>query len=147
MDRVVTFRLPAARPEVESACRRALRSVDWQELPTDTFKIEPLPTITGNDVFVLLGLIPFVRRRLMRLLTVTRVAPTPSPAADAVVYGVRGRAVMVTISLRDREVIGTEVIIAGQGGLPGKAAAAVRDLRHSIEIQSGSVNSSRPSQP
>ena len=155
MDRVETFRLLALRPEVESACRRALRNADWQELPTNTFKFVS-PAYAGNSVLGellmwLLESIPPSRRYLTRLRTHTWTAPTPSPDAHAVVYGVwrgfwRG-VVMVTISLRDREGSGTEVTIAGKGGLPGAAAAAVRDLRHSIEIESGSVNPPRPSQP
>jgi hypothetical protein len=146
LDRVQTFRLSAPRPEVESACRRALRNVDWQELPTDTFKVEP-PDFAGQDLIWLLGLIPLLRQRLARVGTRTRVAPPPSSGADAVVYGVWRQVVLVTITLRDWECLGTEVTIAGQGGPPGKAAAAVGDLRRSIEIQSGSLDPSRRPQP
>ena len=151
-----TFRIPAPRPDIESACHRALRNVDWQELPTDTLKIESPGIAVGGDagsglialvvgelLIGLLASIPFLRQRFARVRTRTLVAPTPPPGSDVVLYGVWGRVVMVTISLRDREGDGTEVTIAGQGGLAGKAAAVVWDLRHSIEIHSGLLNPSR----
>jgi hypothetical protein len=50
---------------------------------------------------------------------------------------------MVTISLHDQGGFGVEVTIAGEGGLPGKVAVCVRDLRRSIEIQTGSLTLSR----
>ncbi|HEX5825755.1 MAG TPA: hypothetical protein VFY18_14950 [Candidatus Limnocylindrales bacterium] len=154
--RLQTFLLAAPRPDVESACRRALRNVDWLELPTDTFTIESPAFIGGGGgggsgptsvvVELLIGileLIPQVRQRLTRLRTITRHAPPPAPRSDAVINAIWGKVVMVTISLRDQGDSGTEVTIAGQGGLPGKAAAVVTDLHHSIAIQSGSLTIER----
>jgi hypothetical protein len=42
-----TFVLAASRPDVESACRRALRNADWQELPTDAFTRQ-VPVFVGS---------------------------------------------------------------------------------------------------
>lgn len=50
---------------------------------------------------------------------------------------------MVTISLREQALPWTEVTLAGEGGLPGKAADVVSELRRSIEIQSGSLGDSQ----
>jgi hypothetical protein len=141
-----TFRLAAPTEDVEAACRRALRNVDWQELPTDTFRIDvPAPGqghVLGELLIGLIELLPLSRRLFSRLRTVTRHAPPASARSQAVIYAVWGRVVMVTISLRMLGNVGTELTIAGQGGLPGKAAAAVQELRHSIEVQSGSLTTS-----
>ena len=93
----------------------------------------------GELLMGLIELIPPFRR----LRTRTRHAPLPSPMSEAVIYGVWRNAVMVTISLREQGGSGTEVTMAGQGGLPAKAEALLWDLRHSIEIQSGSLTTSR----
>jgi hypothetical protein len=97
----------------------------------------------GELLIWLLESIPWFRRRLERLRTHTRIAPPPSTGADSVMYGVWHEVVIVTISFRDKEGAGTELTIAGHGSLPRKVAAVVSDLRHSIEIQSGSLNPSR----
>jgi len=36
---IQTFSLATPRVDVEAACRRALRNVDWRELPTGTFEL------------------------------------------------------------------------------------------------------------
>ena len=118
--------------------------MDWQELPTDTFEIHVAAhdgaSVLGELLIGLSELIPPIRRLFARARTITRHAPPPSHTSEAVIYAVWGRTVMVTISLRELGGFGTEVTIAGQGGLPGKAAAAVvSDLRRSIEIESGSL--------
>ena len=91
---------------------------------------------------VLIELIPPLRRLFARLQTRTLHAPPLSPRSQAAIYAVWGQVVMVTISLREHAGFGTEVTIAGQGGFPGKAATAVGELRHAIEIQSGSLTPS-----
>ena len=146
MEPVQTFRLSQARADVEAACRRALRNVDWQELPSDKFEREvPAPgqaNVLGEVTIWLIELIPPARRLFARARTITRHAPPPSRGSEAVIYAVWSQVVMVTISLRDVASFGTEVTIAGEGGMPGKAAAVVSDLRRSIEIQSGSLTTS-----
>jgi hypothetical protein len=142
-----TFSLATPAVDVESACRRALRNVDWRELPTGTLSLE-VPTPGNADVLgeLLIGLIEFIppfRRLFARLRTRTRHAPPPSHGSDAVIYAAWGQAVMVTISLREQALSSTEVTLAGEGGLPGKAAVVVSELRHSIEIQSGSLGDSQ----
>jgi hypothetical protein len=107
-----------------------------------------MPTPGSADVLaeLLIGLIesipPFLRL-FTRLRTRTRHAPPPSSGSDAVIYAAWGQAVMVTISLRELALSSTEVTLAGEGGLPGKAAAVVSELRRSIEIQSGSLGDSQ----
>jgi hypothetical protein len=141
-----TFRLSSAKADVEVACRRALRNVDWKELPTDKFEIEVAAAgqanVLGELVIWFIELIPPARRLFARARTITHHAPPPSRGSEAVIYAVWSQVVMVTISLRDLAGSGTEVTIAGQGGMPGKAAAVVSDLRRSIEIQSGSLTTS-----
>ena len=144
---VQTFSLAIPRIEVEGACRRALRNVDWRELPAGSLSSE-MPTPGSADVLaeLLIGLIesiPPFRRLFTRLRTRTRHAPPPSSGSDAVIYAAWGQAVMVTISLRELALSSTEVTLAGEGGLPGKAAAVVSELRRSIEIQSGSLGDSQ----
>jgi hypothetical protein len=144
---IKTFALAIPRVDVEAACRRALRNVDWQELPTGTLSLEvPIPGSADVLAELLIGLIdsiPPFRRLFARLLTRTRHAPPSSPGSDAVIYAAWGRAVMVTISLRELALSSTEVTLAGEGGLPGKAAAVVSELRRSIEIHSGSLGDSQ----
>lgn len=144
MAHVQTFRLAAPITDVESACRRALRNVDWQELPTDTFRIE-LPGVGSNSLMgeLLIGLLEFIPAVRRFLRTRTLHALRPSLRSESVIYGVWGNVVTVTISLREQGGFGTELTIAAQGGLPGKAAALVGDLRRSIEIQSGSLTPTR----
>jgi hypothetical protein len=144
---IQTFSLAIPRSDVEAACRRALRNVDWQELPTGTLSLE-VPTPGNADVLAelligLIDLIPPFRRLFARLRTRTRHAPPPSRGSDAVIYAAWGRTVMVTISLRELGLSSTEVTLAGEGGLPGKAAAVLSELRRSIEIQSGSLGDSQ----
>ena len=103
-----------------------------------------VPTPGNADVLAdlpigLIASIPPVRRLFARLRTRRRYAPPSSPGSDAVIYAVWGQAVMVTISLREQGHSSTEVTLAGEGGLPGKAAAVISELRRSIEIQSGLV--------
>lgn len=144
-----TFLLAASRPHVESACRRALRNVDWLELPTGTWT-GPVRVQAGaagglaGELIVLtlieiLKRIPPLRQRLTRLITITLHAPTPAPGSASVIYAIWGNLVMVTISLRGQVDSATEVTIEGKGGLVGTAAAAVTDLRQSIAIESGSL--------
>jgi hypothetical protein len=141
-----TFRLPQARADVEAACRRALRNVDWQELPSDKFEREVPASghanVLGELLIWLIEVIPPVRRLFARARTITRHAPPPSRGSEAVIYAVWSQVVMVTISLHELAGIGTAVTIAGQGGMQGKAAAIVSELRRSIEIQSGSLTTS-----
>lgn len=144
---IQTFSLATPIVDVEAACRRALRNVDWQELPMGTLSLE-VPTPGNADVLadLLIGLIesiPPFRRLFARLRTRTRHAPPPSPGNDTVIYAAWGQAVMVTISLREQAFSWTEVTLAGEGGLPGKAADVVSELRRSIEIQSGSLGGSQ----
>jgi hypothetical protein len=144
---IQTFSLATTRVEVEAACRRALRNVDWQELPTGSVSSE-VPTPGNADALAelligLIDLIPPFRRLFTRLRTRTRHAPPPSRGSDAVIYSAWGQTVMVTISLRELAVSATEVTLAGEGGLPGKAAAVLSELRRSIEIQSGSLGDSQ----
>ena len=149
---IQTFILETPSVDVEAACRRALRNVDWRELPTDTLRLEvPTPgqaDVLGELVIGLIEVIPPFRRLFTRLRTRTRHAPPPSRGSDAVIYGTWGQVVMVTISLRERALSLTEVTLAGEGGLPGKAAEVLSELRRSIEIQSGSLgDSQRPYTP
>jgi hypothetical protein len=144
---IETFALAIPRVNVEAACRRALRNVDWQELPTGTLSSEvPIPgnaDLLGDRLIGLIDLIPPLRRLFARLRTRTRRAPPPSAGSDAVIYAAWSQAVMVTISFRELALSSTEVTLAGEGGLPGKAAAVVSELRRSIEIQSGSLGDSQ----
>jgi hypothetical protein len=144
---IQTFSLDTPSVDAEAACRRALRNVDWRELPTGTLSLEvPTPgsaDVLGDLLIWLMELIPPFRRLFARLRTRTRHAPLPSRGSDAVIYGAWGPAVMVTISLHERALSLTEVTLAGEGGLPGKAAAVVSELRRSIEIQSGSFGDSQ----
>ena len=86
-----------------------------------------------------------VRQRLKPLMTTTSHAPSPAPGSDAVINAVSvinsstGEFVLLTISLRDHGGSWTQVTLEGKGGLLRKAAAVVTDLRHSIEIESGSL--------
>jgi hypothetical protein len=142
-----TFSLATPAVDVEAACRRALRNVDWQELPTGTLRLEvPTPgqaDIFGDLLIGLIGSIPPFRPLFARLRTRTRRAPPPARGSDAVIYGAWGKAVIVTISLREQALSRTQVTLAGEGGLPGKAADVVSELRRSIEIQSGFLGDSQ----
>jgi hypothetical protein len=144
---IQAFSLAISRVDVEAACRRALRNVDWQELPTGTLSLEvPTPgsaDVLGDVVIGLIESIPPFRRLFTRLRTRTRHAPPPSRGSDAVIYAAWGQAVMVTISLRELALSSTEVTLAGKGGLPGKATAVLSELRRSIEIQSGYLGDSQ----
>jgi hypothetical protein len=146
---IQTFSLATPRVDVEAACRRALRNVDWLELPTGTLRSEvPTPgqaDVLGELLIGLIEVIPPFRRLFARLRTRTRQAPPPARGSDVVIYGAWGKVVMVTISLRELGFTRTEVTLAGEGGLPGKASAVLSELRRSIEIQSGSLgHSQRP---
>jgi hypothetical protein len=147
MTEIETFILAYPRVAVEAACRRALRNVDWQELPTGTLSLEvPIPgnaDVLGELLIALIESIPPFRRLFTRLRTRTSHAPPPSRGSDAVIYAAWGQAVMVTISLRELAPASTDVTLAGEGGLPGKAAVVVPELRRSIEIQSGSLGESQ----
>ena len=144
---IQTFSLATPGVDVAAACRRALRNVDWRELPTGTLRSQ-VPTPGQGDVLgeLLLGLIELIppsRRLFARLRTRTRQAPPAARGSDVVIYGAWGQVVMVTISLRELELSRTEVTLAGEGGLPGKATAVLSELRRSIEIQSGSLGDSQ----
>ena len=91
----------------------------------------------GELLMTLVESIPPFRRAIARLRTPTLHAAPPSHPNDVVIYAVWGKIVIVTISLGEVAGPSTEITIDGRGGLPGKAAAAVSDLRRSIEIHTG----------
>jgi len=143
---VEQFRLPASLAECEEACHRALRSVDWQELPTDTLEVKAPMVYDQSDAGCLISLlevVPAFRRRLDRVRTLTFHAPAGPPGSQAeIAASWRGGQVMVRISLRERAGFGTEMTISGSGATG--VSSAVRELRRSIEIQAGSLTPYRP---
>jgi len=143
MTAIQTFSLATPWVTVEAACRRALGNVYWRELPSPTLTLDaPTPgqaDMLGDTLLGLMESIPPFRRLSARMRTITRHAPPPPRGSDAVIYGAWCQAVIVTISLRERTSSRTDVTLAGDGGLPGKAATVLSELRRSIEIQSGSI--------
>ena len=142
---VEQFSLALSLAECGEACHRALRSEDWQELPTDTLAVK-VPIHDQSDagcLIALLEMVPAFRRRMDRVRTLTFHAPAGPPGSQAeIAASWRGGGDMVRISLRERAGFGTETTISGSGATG--VSSAVRELRRSIEIQAGSLTPYRP---
>jgi hypothetical protein len=156
---VEEFHLPVSTDATESACHRALRSPDWDEQASATLTVEvPVsagqPTPSGADVVVgiaiaLLERVRFTRRHWQRATTLAAEAPAGPADASAEIYAVWTSRVVVRISLREAGVHGADVTISGAGlrGIPvAVVRSAIRELRRSIEIQSGSLTPYQPPQ-
>ena len=125
--------------EAEAGIRRALRSVDWEELPSDRYEYDVPLTGGGRrkeGSSFLLEAIPFTRRWLRRALKRSIQAPPRRFKSDDELFG-RHRGSVVRISLVDRAAFGTEVTI-----VDGKSP--IGELRRSIEIQGGSLTPHQP---
>jgi hypothetical protein len=145
------FRLQVGLTESEAACHRALRSLDWEEQASDRLEV-PLHVSDGGSlvfaaILIVLELVPITRRFMRRSLTQSARAPEGPVRADAEIYGVWRALVVVRIALAERGTVGTDVTISGSAVRPvtdGTTRSAIRELRRSIEIQSGSLTPYQP---
>jgi hypothetical protein len=99
-------------------------------------------------LLLLVEVVPPVRRLRTRTIRAP-AAPLGSQADICASWGLvtNYQQITVRISFRDRGIFGTEVTISWEGGGLGQARvvrSAVRELRRSIEIQSGSLTPYRP---
>lgn len=154
---VEEFRLSTSTSESVDACRRALRSLEWTEQASDRLRL-PLIDMAVFGSFLLHPVgrllyryVPIARRVVDRYFT--RRAPEGPPHVDAEINAVLGQRLIVRISLQERGGFGTDVTISGSdlGGADvafarplAELRSAIRELRRSIEIQSGAVAPDQP---
>lgn len=85
-------RVPTAVPlrEAEDACHRALRSANWQEVPSDriSWEVGAAGPPEGEVLLAVLSRLPVFGRLIDRLRTVTLAAPTGASSPDAELFAV-----------------------------------------------------------
>lgn len=137
--------------ETADACHRALRSLEWNEQSSDQMVVDVLD-FQDTDTAVVAGWlrkhIPIVRSVIHRYTIRSARAPEGPPRADAEISAVLGQRFIVRISLREHGGFGTDMTISGSDlgavGRTGRLRSAIRELRRSIEVQSGSLTPYRP---
>ncbi|MEP6639117.1 MAG: hypothetical protein ABJC39_07185 [Chloroflexota bacterium] len=143
---VEQFRVSADRTETEAACLRALRAPGWEVQASDRVEFQvPVGHLSDNLLVVaiqaILEELPPTRRLLHRLTTLSSTAPAPQAGADSTFTVAWQGIVAARVSLREVGAWGTDVTISSSAhARDGNIRSAIRDLRRSIEIDSGSLH-------
>jgi hypothetical protein len=150
---VEQFSLTVGLSESDAACRRALRRPGWQEQPPGATSPRAHGDESSFAAFrraIGFGLAAAVSAHdppeIQALATRMLALPDPSPGASATIEAKLGAIAGLRISLRERWAA-TEVTLAAavpSAQSVGRVRMELRELRRSIEIQSGSTRPSRP---